>query len=119
MEDVKKIVVAYLTKQIEIFEQLKMLNILSEVKKKEQANEMRCLMSQMYPYADENKFKKILFSEPQLQAFVLMVKLSIEVWKEENPTAKIVDSARFVERVIISVLNGVFNPELKDAIIYV
>ena len=76
-------------------------------------------MSQVHPYADDANLKKILLSEPHLQAFVLMVNLSIEVWKEENPTTKIVDSALFVEKIIISVLNGMFNPSLRGAVKYV
>lgn len=76
-------------------------------------------MSQVHPYADEQKLKKILFSESQLEAFVLMVNLSVEAWKEENPTTKIVDSALFVEKIIISVLNGMFNPSLRGAVKYV
>ncbi len=119
MEKIKEIVVSYLTKQIENFEQLELLNALPEAEKKEKAHELRFLMSQTHPYADEQKLKKILFSEPRLQAFVSMINLSIEVWQEENPTAKIVDSVCFVEKVIISVLNGVFNPELKGAVKYV
>lgn len=119
MEEIKKQVVGYLTQQIEIFEQLSALKALPEEERKEKALELHFLMSQAHRYADDTKLKKILFSEQQLEAFVLMVNLSVEAWQEENPTAKIVDSTYFVEKVIISVLNGVFNPELKDAIIYV
>lgn len=117
--EIKKIVVGYLTKQIENFEQLELLNTLSEAEKKARASELRSLMSQVHPYADEQKLKKILFSESQLEAFVLMVNLSVEAWKEENPTTKIVDSALFVEKIIISVLNGMFNPSLRGAVKYV
>lgn len=119
MEKIKETVVEYLTKQIEIFKQLEVLNALSEAEKKVRATGLRSLMSQVHPYADEQKLKKILFSESQLEAFVLMVNLSVEAWKEENPTTKIVDSAGFVEKIIISVLNGIFNPSLKGAVKYV
>lgn len=119
MKEIKKHVVEYLTQQIDVCEQVESLKTLSEDEKKTKARELRSLMSKVHSYADENKIKKILFSEPQLNALVLMVNLAIEVWQEENPTAKIVDSARFVEKVIISVLNGVFNPELKGAVKYV
>lgn len=117
--EIKKIVVEYLTKQIENYQQLELLNALSEVEKKEKAPELRFLMSQTHPYADERKLKKILFSESHLQAFVAMVEVAVDAWQEENPTAKIVDSARFVKKIIISVLNGMFNPSLKGAVKYV
>lgn len=117
--EIKKIVVSYLTKQIENFEQLELLNALPEAEKKEKASELRFLMSQTHPYADEQKLKKILFSDPCLQAFVAMVELAIEAWREENPMAKIVNSTLFVEKIIVSVLNGMFNPELKNAVKYV
>ena len=117
--EIKKIVVEYLTKQIEIFEQLELLNTLSEADKKVRATELRSLMSQVHPYADEQKLKKILFSEPRLQAFMSMINLSIEVWQEENPTAKIVDSSLFIEKMVVSILNGMFNPSLKGAVKYV
>ena len=119
MEKIKKIVVSYLTKQIENFEELELLNALPEAEKKEKAHELRFLMSQTHPYADEQKLKKILFSEPRLQAFVAMINLSIEVWQEENPTAKIVDSSLFIEKMAISVLNGMLNPPLRGAVQYV
>lgn len=119
MEDVKKIVVAYLTKQIENFEQLRVLNALSEEEKKTKSRELRSLMSQVHPYADEQKLKKILFSELHLQAFVLMVKLAIEAWREENPTTQIMDSVLFVEKMVVSVLNGMFNPSLRGVVKYV
>ena len=119
MEKIKETLVFYLTKQIENFEQLKLLNALPEAEKKEKAHELRYLMSQMHPYADEQRLKKILFSEPRLQAFAAMVELAIEAWQEENPTAKIVDSSLFIEKMVISVLNGMFNPALKGAVKYV
>ena len=119
MEKIKEIVVSYLTKQIEMYGRINQINVMPEKGKMANIGELRYLMGQTYPYADENKLKKILFSEPQLNALVLMVNLAIEVWQEENPTTKIVDSARFVEKIIISVLNGVFNPALKGAVKYV
>ena len=119
MEEIKKNVVAYLTKQVEIFEQLELLNALSETEQKIKLGKLRHLMSMAHPYGDKNKLKQILFSEPMLEAFVQMVTLSIELWKSENLTVKVTDPVLFIEKMTISVLNGIFNPSLRGAVQYV
>lgn len=114
MEDVKKFVLEYLTRQIDASERIAELECLSKDEQNKRVDEFGILRDKMLPTvdADASQLKKILFSETHLQALVLLTDLAMVDFAVTHPLAKITDMKFFAEKTAASILNGIFAPQL-------
>lgn len=118
MEDVKKFVVEFLTRRIEASERIAKFERLSKEKQNERVGEFIILREKMLPRvdADVSQLKKILFSEPHLQALVLLTDLAMADFVARHPLIEITDMKFFAEKMAASVLDGIYAPQFGSFI---